>query len=120
MTSLTRKLWGREFTLSVYFEDLDDTGASEAQWDAYGRILSSWQVINDALPDLKEYCLKVDGQIVDNVFTCVIPKYLFVADEDAKRVVALMCDYRYDPEHGIAIVFENEVLSEIGMQDIVL
>ena len=36
------------------------------------------------------------------------------------RSAALFCDYRFDEEHGIAIVFENEKFIEIGTQDIVL
>ena len=31
--------------------------------------------------------------------------------------VALMCNYRYDPEHGLAAVFENERLKKIIPQD---
>ena len=124
MTSLTHEVWGREFNLPVCFEDLDDDGISEAQWEAYGRIVANWRVIDDALPELKEYCVAENPQEVgpspDNVFRFVIPRSLFVSDEGKRRVVALMCDYRFDPEHGIAIVFENEALKTIDLQDVVL
>ena len=36
------------------------------------------------------------------------------------RVVAIMCNYKFDMEHGIAIVFKNEMFSKIVSQDIIL
>ena len=125
MTSLTRDLWGREFDLDVRFEDLDDEGIDDAQWDAYASILLAWSALENCLPKLKRYCLdenpaEIGSDSIENIFRFVIPKYLFIAKDTEKRTVALMCDYRFDPEHGIAIVFENEGLAEIGPQDIVL
>lgn len=125
MTSLTREIWGRDLDLEVHFEDLDDEGIDDAQWDAYGRIVCAWDVLNESLRALKEYCIEqspdeFSGEALDNVFRFAIPKNLFIPRVDEQRVVALMCDYRFDPEHGIAIVFVNEALAEIGPQDIVL
>lgn len=48
-----------------------------------------------------------------------MPKYLFVKREINKHVVA-MCNYKFDMEHGIAVVFENEMFSKIVSQDIIL
>lgn len=125
MTSLTRSIWGREFNLSVRFEDLDEEGIEGRQWDAYGRIISGWSEIDGSLARVMEYCLESNpeelaGQPTDNIFRYVIPKYLFIPQDPERRVVALMCDYRFDPEHGIAVVFEDENLASIGPQDIVL
>ncbi len=33
--------------------------------------------------------------------------------------IAILYDYNYDSEHGLAVVFENEILKEIGPQDII-
>ena len=124
MTSLTREVWGREFDLPIYFEDLDDDGISKLQWDAYGYIIVNWSTINDVLPELMNYCNENDSQeaehVSDNIFKSVIPKSLFIPNTNTCRTVALMCDYRFDPEHGIAIVFENEVLKTIDTQGIIL
>ena len=49
-----------------------------------------------------------------------MPKSLFVRRDEAKRIVAIMCDYRFDMEHGLAVVFENEQFKMIGEQDIIL
>ena len=37
-----------------------------------------------------------------------------------ERVVAVMCDFKFDMENGLAIVFENEKFKEVGYQDLVL
>jgi len=34
--------------------------------------------------------------------------------------VAIMCKYKYDIEHGIAIVFFSDGKIEVGTQDIIL
>ena len=31
-----------------------------------------------------------------------------------------MCKYRYDPEHGLAVVFSHEGKVSVGIQDIIL
>lgn len=125
MTNLTREVWGREFDLEIVFEDLDGTGVDERQWSALGHIITEWNAIDDSVSSLKEYCRKQnssasDPGLFENVFRYVIPKYLFVPRDQLRRIVALMCDYRFDPEHGLALVFENEKLKEIGPQDIIL
>lgn len=56
---------------------------------------------------------------IDNIFKYIMPKSIFVPRTEQKEV-AIICNYKYDMEHGIAIVFENERLKEIGMQDIIL
>lgn len=125
MTNLTREVWGRELDLRVSFEDLDDRGIDESQWDTLGRIISEWRVIETSASKVKDYCRQQgsqrhDGQADVNVFHYLMPRYLFVPQGSKRRTVALMCDYRFDPEHGLAIVFENEKLKEIGPQDIIL
>ena len=49
-----------------------------------------------------------------------MPKYLYVARDNENHIVAIMCNYRYDEENGIAIVFKNEKFLQIGKQDIIL
>lgn len=60
------------------------------------------------------------GVSINNIFKYVAPKYLYVARNNEKHVVAIMCNYKFDPENGIAVIFENEKFSKIGMQDIIL
>ena len=39
-------------------------------------------------------------------------------DENSK--VAVMCNYKFDPEHGLAIIFTHEGKVTVGSQDIIL
>ncbi len=55
----------------------------------------------------------------DNIFSYIKPDYLFVKREDHPRV-ALMCKYRYDMEHGLAVVFDTDGSVKVGTQDIIL
>ena len=45
---------------------------------------------------------------------------IYVVRARNDRSVAIMCDYRFDLEHGIAILFKNEKLEKVGTQDMVL
>ena len=56
---------------------------------------------------------------VDNIFKYVMPKSISVP-KAKKRVVALMCNYKFDMEHGIAVIFEDEKFKKVGPQDLVL
>ena len=48
---------------------------------------------------------------------------LFISDKPSKaseRIVAILCDYRFDPEHGIAIVYKNETFGYIDEEGAVI
>ena len=74
--------------------------------------------------DVEKYVIKnglkdMGMDSVDNIFKYVIPKTISVP-KAKKRVVAIMCNFKFDMEHGMAIVFEDEKIKKIGPQDIVL
>ena len=128
MSGIVMSTWGKEITLEVRFDLLDDERISSMQAYALGTIFVSWAVMNGALDALKSYCLENDGDMlasecgtarIDDIFDVVEPYSLFVVRNDSKRSVALMCHYRLDPEHGLALLFENERLTKIGPEDIV-
>ena len=62
---------------------------------------------------------RINGSI-ENIFKYVIPVSIYIERNKKKRVVSLLCNYRFDEEHGIAITYENEKLKNIGPQDDVL
>lgn len=87
--------------------------------------LDNTQNIDLSLDSIKEYCLTSNREdilenCIDNIFKYISPKYIFVPRENDKRVIAVMCNYKFDMEHGIAVIFENEQFSKIGKQDIIL
>jgi len=85
----------------------------------------STEAIDSSLSKVKEYCLshnrdEIGTDVIENIFKYVAPKYLFVPRDEHNQIVAIMCNYKFDPESGIAIVFENCKFKEIGKQEIIL
>ena len=90
-----------------------------------GALLADWRVVEDAEPAVREHCLELGGDNAMRDFgsrdsvdvtSCVTPTHLVGLDNEGVRGVGPLCDYRYDPEEGLALVFENERLSEITTQ----
>lgn len=83
--------------------------------------LASWNEVEASKDAIARYCLNRDGDLIGdsitNIFKYVIPTDIFVLRNTDVHEVALMCNYRYDPEHGLAAVFENERLKKIIPQD---
>ena len=81
--------------------------------------------VSDSLAAVKKYVQKTgadqlkDGGI-ENIFKYVMPKSIFVPHTKKHRIAAIMCNYKFDMEHGIAVVFESGKLKKVGTQDIVL
>lgn len=118
-------IWGREFELRVTFDCFDDEEVLPIQEQALGAFLKADKAIEDSKKQLEEYILnddyaELETDSIDNIFKYVIPTDIYLTRTPEIRTVALLCDYRFDEEHGIAIVFENENFKEIGTQDIVL
>lgn len=125
MPSLTISLWGRQFDLEVIYDLLDNEEISANQTKALEALTSSWGVVENALGDVKQYCLKnnqdeINDKQLANIFKYVVPQALYICRSETTRVVGLLCVYRFDPEHNLALIFENERLREIGPEDILL
>ena len=117
-------IWNREFDLRVVFDSYDEE-VLPIQKQALEAFLKAENTIQESKQQLEKYILndeyaEIEGNSIDNIFKYVIPTDIYIPRTPEKRTVALLCDYRFDEEHGIAIVFENEQFKEIGEQDIVL
>lgn len=114
-------LWGRDFSLPVYYECDSDQGVLDIQKEAKDALLASWDIVEDSKEAIEDYCLERDGDQIEgpitNIFRYVIPTSIVVLRSDDARKAALMCNYRFDPEHGLAAVFENERLKAVVPQD---
>lgn len=119
----TINVWGRDFRLEIIYDVFKGEEVLDEQITALSEFLKKKDILlKDATP-VKEYCLKDRGdeigETIENIFKYVIPTSLYIKRETKKRVVALLCNYKFDLEHGLAILFENEKLKEIGEQDII-
>ena len=118
-------VWGRLFSLDVIYDCYPGEEVLDCQKDAADRIINASESINAAKPKVEEYILhhnkaEVAEDSIDNIFRYIIPKSLFVTRDEKNRTVAIMCNYKFDIEHGLAIVFINEKLTKIGPEDIIL
>ena len=121
----TMTIWGRQYDLPVVFDCFDNEEVLPIQEQALKEFLKAENTIQESKNQLEKYILndeyaKIEGDSIDNIFKYVIPTDIYIPRTSEIRTVALLCDYRFDEEHGIAIVFENEQFKEIGEQDIVL
>lgn len=120
-------LWGREFELGIEYDCYSGEEVTPEQENVLTKFIET--VNDDDLKYLKsmiiDYILEnnlknIESDHIDNIFKYVIPKYLYIIRNEGKRVVALMCNYKFDMENGIAIIFEDEKAVNIGKQDIIL
>lgn len=125
MRELTISLWGRPCTLEVVFDCYDGEEVLPHQEAALDALLKQPDLLEQARSVVEGYCLTMDADRIgaasmDNIFKYVVPKALFVKRSAQAHVVALMCNYRFRPEDGIAVVFQDEQISQIGTQSIIL
>ena len=121
----TMTIWGRQYDLPVVFDCFDNEEVLPIQEQALEAFLKAENTIQESKQQLEKYILndeyaEIEGNSIDNIFKYVIPTDIYIPRTPETRTVALLCDYRFDEEHGLAIIFENEQFKEIGEQDIVL
>lgn len=123
MESHTFTIWGRKFKLDIRYDLRPGETLLPIQKDAAEQFIKKAAILDRSLPELKKYCAEnSDGRVriqdIDNIFRYVVPSYVYVIRDEKHRTVALMCHYKFDLEHGIAMIYENEKLKKIGGQDI--
>lgn len=125
MNKLKLNLWGREFDLDITYDCYSGETILETQKAAVKSLAKMAEELDSSLDDIKAYCLsqnkvEIGSDVIENIFKYVIPKYVFVPRSENKEIISIMCNYKFDPESGIAIVFENKKLKKIGKQEIIL
>lgn len=125
MSNCKINIWGRVFELPVIYECYSGEEVLDSQKAALAMVEDNTNEIAESLDTVKEYVRKTGGDqitdvVIENIFKYVMPKDIFVPHITKCRTAAIMCNYKFDMEHGIAVVFEDGKFKEVGMQDIVL
>lgn len=117
-------IYGRKFELDIHYRKYTGQEVLKSQYDAIAKFKHA--NIDSSLDKVKKFIIEdskdyYDEPIesIDNIFKYIKPRYLFVPRDD-KGIVAIMCDYKVDEEHGLAIVFKNGSYMNVGTQDIIL
>lgn len=124
INTLDIKIWGREFNLPVKYDCYKGEEVTEEQENAIAEFNNRQDLIEVSKSIIEDYCkdqVKEDNENLkkDNIFSYIKPEYLFVKREDKPRIL-MMCKYRYDLEHGLAVVFTTEGNVLVGSQDMIL
>ena len=124
MSKQSINIWDRSFSLAVCYECYPGEKVLDEQKEALELFLDSDKAIADSRTKVEKYILKnyadeVKASAIENIFKYVMPKSLYVP-HDNHLTVAILCNFRFDAEHGLAVVFEKGKLKEIGTQDIIL
>ena len=124
MSNVNLIIWERTFDLPVVFDCYKNEEILPEQKEALEKFCSSRDVIDAAKSAVENYCLKLNAKeicedSIINIFKYVMPYSLYVRrSTSSDRYVGLMCKYRFNPEDGLAVLFKNEEVYDIGTSDI--
>jgi hypothetical protein len=118
-------IWGRHFTIPVVCDCYSGESVTQEQTEALKAFTSHLDWIEKAKKQVEAHCRERvseddDNRKKDNIFSYVKPESIFIKRDKHHPRVALMCKYRYDPEHGLAVVFASDGGITVGSQDIIL
>lgn len=119
------EIWGREFSLPVDYDCYEGEEITEAQIQALKQFRTHTEWIEQSKSVVVNYCKEQvmsddENNKKDNIFSYIKPECLFVKRDKENPRIALMCKYRYDLEHGLAVVFSSDGEVAVGLQDIIL
>lgn len=117
-------IWGRELSVPVDYNCYVGRTPLYEQEVALKTFLDHPEWLENAKELVEQFCREQvmedsENDKKDNIFSYIKPQGFFVKHEKNSRI-ALMCKYRYDIEHGIAIVFSSTGEVTVGPQDIIL
>lgn len=121
---LSVSIWGRDFELPVNYNCYEGETVTEEQIQLFNKFIEHPEWIKKSKDIVEDYCKEQvlddeENQKKDNIFSYIKPTSVFVKHVKKPRI-ALICKYRYDEEHGLAIVFDKEGNITVGSEDIIL
>lgn len=125
MNKANIQIGDRKFELEINYDCFEGEEVLPMQEEAVKKICTGNYLSIKILEEVKKYCKnrnadKFNQETIPDIFRFVKPVSLYIKRNKEKRIVAVMCDYVYDMEHGLAIVFENEEFKGIRTQAAVL
>lgn len=122
MSKQLLNIWDRDFEIDITYEIFSDKPVTDTQ-KSIANGLSAIDY-SESLEGIVKYIKKYNshdlaGDTIDNIFKYVIPKRIYITQSEEEEF-AIMCNYKFDMEHGIAIVYKGGKYKEAGPQDIIL
>lgn len=125
MNKANIQIGDRKFELEINYDCFEGEEVLPMQEEAVKKICAGNSISIMVLDELKQYCInknadKFNRESIPDIFRFVTPISLYVKRNKEKRMVAVMCDYAFDMEHGLALMFENEEFKGIRTQAAIL
>ena len=126
MDKINLNIWGREVSINIIYDCFDDEKITIQQTETYNQFIQlKDKILEQAYLKLEDYC-KTNypddlGEGFDNIFKYIKPKQLYIKrSTSGNKIAGLLCDFKFDMEHGLAVYIENGVVTKVGPQDIIL
>ena len=115
-------IWNREFNLDIIYQRYPGEEITASQESTANTITKI--NFNSSLNAVKDYILEnnqdeLGRDEVTNVFRYVMPNRIFITRSD-RNLFAIACNYKFDLEHGLAVIFENGIFKEVGPLDLII
>lgn len=112
-------IWGREFDIQIRYEAYDGEEVLPSQIDALNSFVDGCDELLSEPDSVIKYCLtnntKEIKEPIKNIFKYVMPVALLILRSSENNVV-LLCNYKFDYENGLALVFNKNELIKICSQ----
>ncbi len=123
MSKVKIRIWDRDFELNVAYQNYPGEAITDYQEAAFNFVLSAdYEPAKAGVERYirKHYSFELGENNLDNIFRYVMPKSILIMRTKGIPAFAVMCNFRFDIEHGIAVIFENGAFKDTGPQDLVL
>lgn len=121
MSKVKLNIWNRLLILPIYYECDSDEKVLDVQKEAVNSFVNNSRQLLKSDEEVVKYCLSdkknTETQSIQNVFKYVMPVSLLAKRSKKDHIVVLLCNYKFDIEHGLAVVFKNEKFLKITSQD---
>ncbi len=115
-------IWNRDFDIDITYEIFSDKPVTEKQKAVANSLaaIDFTESLEGVIRYIKKYNARDLGEDhISNIFKYVIPKRIYITQSEEEEF-AIMCNYKFDMEHGIAVVYKDGKYKEAGPQDIIL
>ena len=115
MSKIKLPIWGREVVLNVQYDCCVGEEVTENQNLTLEKFVSAKDKFLNTEQIFAKYCLDTEEKNIDisKMYKYVVPTTLYICRDEKVRKVALICDYIFDEEMGIAFEFKNEKCTKI-------
>ena len=123
MNKVNVRIWGREFELGVSYQNFPGEDITENQQKILTTVpTADYDAAKAGVVGYirKFFVDELGNDNLDNIFRFVMPKNILIPRTEASDMFAIMCNFKLDMEHGIAVIFEDGEYKTAGPQDLIL